>query len=589
MSRVRPLLSLISLLMLGSLVLVACGTPAPATSPAATNAAQTTSAPAVTEVAPPAAAATEAAPPTTAATEAAPTIAVTAAAPATAAAVTTEAAATSEAPAATGAPPQGTLTVALTTNPNSLDMPATSEINAAMAAWQMYDSLVWIDDSGKIVPALAQSWTVSQDGTEYTFKLRQGVAFHNGEPFTADSVILSWQRGKRPEMKFSDRWTIVKSVDKVDDYTVKIKTEKPNPLLLRTIATNWAMVPPKYIAQVGEQGFVAKPVGTGPFVFQEWVKDDRIVLTANPKYWQPGYPKVAKLIFRPIPESSTRVAAIQTGEADIVTRLSAEEAQSLDGNPKVKIVRYPVDRVYYITFNNLTSGKGKPTEDARVRQAMNYAVDRQAIIDSLFKGAAKLSTGFVTPTNLGYNSSVKPYPYDPEKAKALLKEANYPNGFEMSMACPSGAYTNFEQVCEAVKGYLDKVGIKTTLELMESGKYWDLQGKKELPPLFGDSWSEASGEAYPRLRGALGGKDASFSAWSDPKIDDLLNKIASTMDDQARGELYKQLQQYMYDNPPFIYLYEPETFEAVTPRVQNYKPRANEMKYLMVTSVSDNK
>ena len=501
MSRSRTLLSPISLLALLAVLLTACGSPSPTTTSG------TTTGPAAGE----AAATTEA--PTTAAEPAGET--------------TPETATAAEATAATAAPAggaQGTLTVALTTNPNSLDIPATSEINAAMAAWQMYDSLVWIDDTGKIVPALAESWETSQDGTEYTFKLRDGVTFHNGEPFTADSVVLSWQRGSKPEMKFSDRWTIVKSVEKVDDRTVRMKTEKPNPLLLRTIATNWAMVPPKYIAEVGENGFTEKPVGTGAFMFEEWVKDDRIVMTANPNYWQPGLPKVERLVFRPIPESSTRVAAIQTGEVDIVTRLSAEEAQSLEGNPKVKVVRYPVDRVYYITFNNLTSGRGQPTENVKVRQAMNYAVDRQAIIDSLFKGVGKLSTGFVTPTNL---------------------------------------------------------------ELMESGKFWDLEGKKELPPLFGDSWSEASGEAYPRLRGALAGNDAPFSSWSDPQIDDFLTKISSTLDDQQRAEHYRQLQQYMHDNPPFIYLYEPETFEAINPRVQNYKPRSNEMKYLRETSVTE--
>jgi peptide/nickel transport system substrate-binding protein len=551
----------LSLLIVATMLLAACGGAPAAQTPAATSAA----APAAATAAPAAPAATAAAP--AAATAAAPDAAPTAAA-------------------ATSGAANGTLTVALTTNPNSLDMPATAEINAAMTAWQMYDSLVWVDDTGKIMPALAESWDISADGTEYTFKLRPGVTFHNGEPFTADSVIVSWQRGSRPEMQFGDRWTIAKSVEKVDDLTVKIKTEKPNPLLLRTIASNWAMVPAKYTAEVGDAGFNAKPVGTGPFEFVEWIKEDRIVMKANPNYWQAGLPKVEQLIFRPIPESATRVAAIQTGEADVVARLSAEEAGTLEGKANLQLVRYPVDRVYYITFNNLTSGKGKPTEDARVRQAMNYAVDREAIVESLFKGAAKLSTGFVTPTNLGYNAAIKPYAYDPDKAKALLTEAGFPDGFEMAFACPSGAYTNFEQVCEAVKGYLEAVNIKTDLEFMESGKYWDLEGKKELPPLFGDSWSEASGEAFPRLRGALAGQDAAFSAWSDPKIDELLGKISTTIDDKARGDLYSQLHQYMYDNPPFIYLYEPETFEAISTRVQNYKPRANEMKYFMGVSVA---
>jgi peptide/nickel transport system substrate-binding protein len=486
-------------------------------------------------------------------------------------------------PAAAG--PQGTLQVALTTYPNALDLPNAAERNAANPSWQIYNSLVWVDDDGKITPALAESWEVSEDGTTYTFKLRQDVTFHNGEPFNADAVVFSWERGKRPEMQWSDRWTRAKSVEKVDDYTVKVITENPDPLLLRVMAENWAMVPPKYIAEVGEDGFNAHPVGTGPFMFVEWLKGDRITLEANPNYWKKDLPKVKTLIFRPIPESSTRVAAIQTGEVDIVTRLSAEEAQSLLGEANVRIIKYPVDRVFYITFNNLSTGVGQPTEDPKVRQAMNYAVDVDAIIKALFNGYARPSTGFVTPANWGYDPSISPFGYDPDKARALLAEAGYQDGFEMDFACPAGAYTNFEQVCEAVQGYLTDVGIKTNLEIMESGKFWDLEAAKQLPPLFGDSWSESTGEALPRLIGALGGKDASFSAWSDPEIDRLLKAIGSTIDDDARAKLYVELQKYMQDNPPFIYLYEPVTFEAINPRVQNYKPRAAENYYLETTWV----
>ncbi len=472
--------------------------------------------------------------------------------------------------------PKGTLRVALTTFPNSVDLATTAERNAENAAWQLYNSLVWVNDEGKIVPALAERWEVSEDGTEYTFYLRRDVVFHNGEPFTADAVVFSWERGSRPEMQWSDRWQRAKSVEKIDDYTVKVTTEAPDPLLLRVMAQQWAMVPPKYIAEVGEEGFAEHPIGTGPFMFEEWVKGDRIVYKANPNYWEPGLPKVETLIFRPIPESATRVAAIQTDEVDIVTRLSAEEAQSLLGLPNVKVIRYPVDRVYYIAFNNLTTGVGQPTEDPLVRQAMNYAVDRQAIIDSLFGGYARLATGLIHSSNLGYDKSIEPYPYDPDKARELLAEAGYPDGFEMDMACPTGAYTNFEEVCEAVAGYLGEVGIKINLEFMESGKYWDLEAEKKLPPLFGDSWSERSGEALPRLIGALGGWDASFSAWSDPKIDELLEKIGRTVDEEQRAALYSELHRYMYENPPFIYLYEPVTFEAINVRVQDYKPRAAE-------------
>ena len=481
--------------------------------------------------------------------------------------------------------PKGTLRVATTTMPNAIDLPMGSERNASNVSWQMYDSLIWIDDTGKVVPALAEKWTVSKDSTAYTFKLRKNVKFHNGEPFNADAVVYSWNRGKQNKMQWKDKWSIAKSVEKMDDFTVKVTTDGPSPLLLRVMAENWAMIPPKYHTKVGENGFLNHPVGTGPFKFKEWKRGDRIIFEANPDYWEKGYPKIKTLIFRPIPESTTRVAAIQTGEIDIVTRLSSEEAKSLKGVPNVKVMDYAVDRVYYITFNNLTSGKGKPTENPLVRQAMNYAVDVDAIIAALFDGFGRPSTGYVTPANWGYDKDIKPFGYDPEKAKKLLTEAGHPKGFKMEFACPAGAYTNFEQVCEAIQGFLGEVGIETDLKLMESGKYWDLEAKKELPPLFGDSWSEATGEALPRLKGALGGTKASFSAWSDPEIDRMLDEIGKTVDDDARAKLYVELQRYMQKNPPFIYLYEPVTFEAVSPKVRNYKPRAAENYYLKYTSV----
>lgn len=476
--------------------------------------------------------------------------------------------------------PEGTLTIGLSTFPNSLDMPLAAERNAINASWPLYDSLVWVDEEGNVVPALAEDWEISDDGTEYTFHLREGVTFHNGEPFTADAVVFSWERGSGPEMTYNYHWQQAEAVEKVDDYTVKINTGEPKPLFMRIMALRWAIVPPKYIEEVGDEGFAEHPVGTGPFKFVEWAKGDRIVYEANLDYWEEGVPKVKNLIFRPIPESATRVAAIQTGEVDIVQRLTAEEAQSLLGAANVKVIRYPTDRVFYIAFNNLTSGEGQPTEDPLVRQAMNYAVDVDAIIDALFSGYARPSTGFVSPANFGWDETLEPYGYDPDKARELLAEAGYPDGFSMGFACPSGAYINFEQVCEAVQGYLAEVGIETELELMESGQYWDLEANKELPPLFGDGWSETSGEALPRLRGALGGWDAKYSAWYDEEIGRLLDEIAVTVDEDKRRDLYVELQHYMHENPPFIYLYEPMTFEAINFRVQNYSPRPAEDYFL---------
>ncbi len=483
-----------------------------------------------------------------------------------------------------GDKPAGELRYAMSGEPNSLFIPQTADKNADIAASQLYDPLVFQNDKGEIEPALAESWTISDDGSTWTFNLRKDVTFHNGDPFTADDVIATWEYGSGKDSNWPDRYTIATKVEKVDDYTVKVTTDGPKPLLLITMHDFWSIIPKKYIDQVGVDGFLQKPVGTGPFMFKEWVKGDHITYEANPSYWREGLPRVQTLTYRFVPESATRVAAIQADEVDVVTRLSSEEARSLLGVPGVRVVKYPVSRIYYIAFNNLTTGKGTPIEDAKVRQAMNYAVDVDGIIKALFAGFGKRAAGYVATSELGYGI-VPPFPYDPEKAKALLKEAGQEK-FEVNMACPSGAYSSFEEVCQAVASNLGDVGIKVNLEMMESGHYWDLEAKKELPPLFGDSWADESGEAYNRLAGALGGNDAAYSAWSDPEIDKLLAEIAKTMTAEERKPLYEKLQVYMQENPPFIYLYEPVTFEAVRDRVQDYNPRASEMIYLMGTWVA---
>jgi peptide/nickel transport system substrate-binding protein len=458
----------------------------------------------------------------------------------------------------------------------------------ANAARPLFDSLLWVNDEGDIEPALAESWEISDDGLEYIFHLREGVTFHNGEPFNADSVVFTWNRYINPELAWNERWRMADNVEKVDDLTVKITTEEPKPLLLRTIATHWSIVPPDTSKKSGKSSTVMPGRHGTLHVCRTSHRRPYHLQSLSQITGKRATPRaIETLIIRPIPESATRVAAIQTGEVDIVGRLSAEEAQSLLGAQGVQVIRYPVTRVYYIAFNNMTSGVGQPTEDPLVRQAMNYAVDVQAIIDALFNGYFKQATGFVATGELGYGA-VEPFGYDPDKARELLAEAGYPNGFSMGFACPAGAYAHFEEVCEAVQAYLAEVGIDTDLEIMESGHYWDLEAAKELPPLFGDSWSEVAGEALNRMTGALLGPDASYSSWEDETIISMLHEIGTTVDIDERKALYEEIQRYMVENPPFIYLYEPVAFEAIRDNVQNYKPRGAEEYYLWATWVTNN-
>jgi peptide/nickel transport system substrate-binding protein len=480
---------------------------------------------------------------------------------------------------------QGTLTIGLTTDIAAIEVPYAPERQADNASWTMYDSLVYPAADGTIEPALAEKWEVSDDGRTTTFTLRQDVTFHNGEPFMADSVVYSWQTYTQEGVTYANNWAIADKVEKVDDYTVTVHTAEPNALLLPTMAASWAMIPPKAHAEMGAQKFAESPIGTGAFMFKEWVKGDRLVVVANPNYWRKGFPKVEQVVFRFMTEAATRVAAVQTGEVDIAPRLTSEDAKSLLGAEGLTIIRYPVDRSYYLAFNNVSTGKGTPIEDPKVRQALAYAIDMEGIIDAIFDGFATRSVGFVSSANLGFDNA-EPVPYDPEKAKALLAEAGYPNGFEMNMACPDSGYPRINEVCQAISAQLNEVGVKNELELQEANAYWDRESKKELPPLFVDSWSVTFGEAYTRLQGALG-KDETYANWEDQQLIDLISQVAITVDQDERAALYGEIQKYMRENPPFVYLYYPEAFEAVTLRVQNYKPRAAENYRLWDVSVTD--
>lgn len=493
------------------------------------------------------------------------------------------------APAEAPAGPSGTLIVALPLEPNSINPPNGADRMAGNVINQIFESLIAADyTTGEILPALATAWEVAEDGSSYTFTLRQGVTFHDGSAFNAQDVAATFEAGGDPVNAYASSYTDV-TVEVVDDYTVKLIPATPSVTFLRRM-TETPIISDEQFAAQGNAGIESSPIGTGPFQFVEWNKGDRIVLQANTAYWEEGKPHLAEVIFRPIPESSTRLAAIQTGEVHIVNRLNSDEAASLDSVESVSIVTYPADRVYYIAFNNLTTGVGLPTENKLVRQAINYAVDRQAIVDGLFDGHARLSSGFVTPSNLGFDPDLAPFAYDPEKAKALLAEAGVADGFTIGMACPVGAYTNFEEVCQAIASYLAEVGITLDggeIQFLESGVYWDKEAAKELPPLFGDSWSASVGEALPRLTGSLRGMEASYSSWFDPEIDALLDQIEQTFDNDARAELYGQLQAYMQDNPPFIYLYEPVSFEAINSAVQGYVPNSVEQYFLKDVSLGE--
>ncbi|MCS7069861.1 MAG: ABC transporter substrate-binding protein, partial [Anaerolinea sp.] len=439
------------------------------------------------------------------------------------------------------------LVIALANDPTSLYGPRGADITAGNAAAPLYDTLVTYDEERNIVPEVAESWTISEDGTEYIFTLRQGITFTNGEPVNAEAVVATWEAGSDPSNDYAQEFQVATLVEAVDEYTVRIVTDGPRPLFMNQL-TGWGLVPPAYIREVGLDAFELAPIGSGPFILRERIAGDRIVYEANPDYWQEGLPRVDRLIFRIIPDSSTRLAAIQTGEIDIANRLSIDEVSLLEGVPGVRVISYPNDRVYYVGFKNIGNGVDTPIIDVRVRQALNLAVNRPGIINAIFGGGASLVSGFVIESNLGYNETIQPYPYDPEAARALLTEAGYPNGFSISMGCPADAYLNINEVCLAIQRDLAAIGVDVTVEFKTSNSFWSEPGYGAVGPMYVDSWSSGTGEALGRLEGALIPGNY-YNTWNDDRLTELIQQIGQTVDREARAALYREVHAYMYENP----------------------------------------
>lgn len=483
--------------------------------------------------------------------------------------------------------PRGEIVIALPSDPTSLYLPRAADRTAGNASWPLYDSLVFLTVDGDLVPALAERWEINDEGTEYTFFLRRGVTFHNGEEFNAQAVVATWQFGSDESNDYAGQYSDVVDIEVIDDFTVKLITEAPNPLFLTLLADNWGIIPPAYMNEVGIDAFAQAPVGTGPFVFVERLPGDRIVYEANPNYWNAGQPRLSRVTFRVIPDSTTRVAALRNGEVDIINRLSSDEAALLAAtSDNVTIISYPNDRVYYVAFKNVNNGIGTPIENQLVRRALNHAVNRPGIIQGIFGGEAELISGFTVSTNLGYDPSIEPFTYDPALARELLAEAGFPDGFEISMGCPTDAYPSINEVCLAIQRDLSAVGVEVSLEFRTSNTYWGQPQYAAVGPMFVDSWSSAVGEALPRLQGALT-PGAYYTAWEDDVIVDFINRIASTVDRDERAALYAELSAYMFDNPPFIYLYQLNLFEAINNRVQGYQPRPAENFFLGEVFVTD--
>lgn len=464
------------------------------------------------------------------------------------------------APSAYAADPPGVLRVAIPWTPENLDPSMNLSSIRAQVGMSIFDSLVGRDPENRIVPELAESWKLLDDNT-WQFRLRKGVVFHDGEPFNAEAVRFTVQRVLDPNQKSPNRANIaeISKIEVVDDFTVRLITRQPYAALLNRLI-DFPILPPTYTAEKGDQNFAARPVGTGPFRFVELVRDDRMVVEAFDGHWR-GAPKIRRIIFRPIPEPFTRVAALRNGEVDLITNVPPNLARELERVSGIKVSPVPSTWIIYLGLNAFK----KPLSDVRVRQALNYATDVDAIIKNVLEGNGRRTPGPFTPLMFGYDPNVKGYSYDPAKAKRLLAEAGYPDGLEITLDSPDGRYQGDKEIAEALAGQWQKTGFKPKVQVAEWGAYF----KRYLGKQFPDAYLLGLGgpmQDADELYNLVSSKGRGLY-YKNEKVDMLFDAGRSTMDPAKRRRIYSDLGKAMVEDATWVFLMQQVDIYAMRDRV----------------------
>ena len=428
---------------------------------------------------------------------------------------------------------------------------------------------------------LAESWRAVND-TTWQFKLKRNVKFHNGEPFDAAAVKFSVERMLDPKQGAPGRTSIatIDHVDVIDPYTVNVITKAPFPLLPVRMSPGHCgtvgIVPPKYIAQVGDAGFAVKPVGTGPFKFVEWVKDERLVLEANKDYHR-GAPAIERLVFRPVPELTTRVAALLSGQADLVSDIPPDQTGKIKSSSTAhtEISTLGGFVIMVKMTNYLMPG---PWQDVRVRKAINYAIDMDTIIKTVLEGYGQVLGVPLEKEAFGFNPNIKWYGYDLERAKTLLREAGHPNGFEMTLHAPNRRYMNDIEVMQAMAQMLTKVGIRAKVEVWEQSIYTTKWRKRELLPAYLVAWGGAGVFDGDLLTSSLNSKSA-LAIFKNEALDKMLEDAQATNDPERRKAIYFKAQELIYEEAPIIKAYQQAHIFGVSNRL-DWKPWIDNMLFL---------
>ncbi|MBS8225342.1 ABC transporter substrate-binding protein [Vannielia litorea] len=477
--------------------------------------------------------------------------------------------------------PEGVLIVGQVAEPKSLDPAAVTAVNDFRILVNLYEGLTrYKPGTLEVAPGLAESWEVSDDGTEYTFKLREGVTFHDGTPFNAEAVKFNFDRMLNEDHPYHNTgpfplaffFSSVEETTAVDDLTVQFKLSAPYAPFLSNLAYPTGLMVSPAAVEAGGADFGRSPVGTGPFKFVEWRANEAVVIDKYEDYW--GEPAGAQaVVFRPIEDSNTRVAEMIAGGIDMMVEVPPTALSQFEGDG-FNVVEQAGPHVWFLILN----AKEGPMADKKVRQAVNYAINKEAIVNDVLEGTAEVAAGPTPPAFAwAYNDELSPYPYDPEKAKELLAEAGA-EGASLTFYVTEGGSGMLDPVAmgTAIQADLAAVGLDVSIETYEWNTFLGnvnpgLEGKADMAEM---AWMTNDPDTLPylALRTDAWPENGGFNSgyYSNPKVDELLESARTAIDQDERAALYKKMQAIVQEDAPWVFVANWKQNAVTSDRVENF-------------------
>ena len=470
------------------------------------------------------------------------------------------------APAAFAQTPPGVVVVGQIAEPQSLDPHAVTAVNDFRILVNIYDGLVrFADGTLEVEPSLAEDWEISEDGLTYTFQLREGVSFHDGAPFNAEAVVFNFERMLDEEHPHHDTgpfplsffFSAVDEVTALDDYTVEFTLNEPfAPFMSNLAYPTGLMVSPAAVAEHGED-YGRNPSGTGAYRFQEWLGNQRVVVTRNEDYWG-GAPQPEAVVFRPITDANTRVAEMLSGGLDIMVEVPPDSIADFRTAPDFDVHEQAGPHVWFLILN-MREG---PFTDRRIRQAANYAIDKGSLVTNVLQGTAEVAASPIAPAFAwAYNEDLEPYPFDPDRARELLEEAGY-DGEEITFFVTEGGSGMLDPVAmgTAIQADLADVGMNVSIQTFEWNTFLNevnagLEGRADMAQM---AWMTNDPDTLPflTLRTEAFPEDGGFNSgyYSNEEVDEILHRARVSTEPEERAALYRQMQEMVVEDAPWVFV-----------------------------------